>query len=88
MGYEIRYSASATGDQEITMGKREEIEAALKEGRLFVAMANGRWWRARRNGATQTWKTRPGHFSIPVKAGLKACVRLGHDSIEGSHYRT
>ena len=28
--------------------------------------------RARRNGKTKTWKTRPGLFSIPVKYGLKS----------------
>lgn len=27
--------------------------------------------RARRNGKTQTWKTRPGEFRIPAKHGLK-----------------
>jgi hypothetical protein len=26
--------------------------------------------RARRNGATKTWKTRPTEFSIPIKHGL------------------
>lgn len=25
----------------------------------------------RRNGATKTWRTRPGHFSIPVKYGYR-----------------
>lgn len=25
----------------------------------------------RRNGATQTWKTRPGEFRIPVKYGMR-----------------
>lgn len=27
----------------------------------------------RRNGKTKTWKTRPGHFQIPVKRGLRDC---------------
>lgn len=30
----------------------------------------------RRNGATQTWKTRPDAFSVPVKHGLYACTRI------------
>lgn len=33
--------------------------------------ADGTPVRARRNGKTKTWKTRPGHFKIPVKHGLK-----------------
>lgn len=32
--------------------------------------------RVRRNGKTQTWKTRPGQFSIPVKYGLKQCFNI------------
>ena len=28
--------------------------------------------RARRNGMTQTWKTRPDEFRIPVKYGIRA----------------
>jgi hypothetical protein len=39
-------------------------------------MANGRYWKLRRNGATQTWKRDPSRFSIPVKAGLKSCARI------------
>jgi len=31
----------------------------------------------RRNGMTQTWKTRPTEFSIPVKHGLKNAFRIG-----------
>lgn len=51
---------------------RADAEAALDAGRLFAVMANGRFWRCRRNGKTQTWKTRPDDYRIPVKAGLKA----------------
>lgn len=29
-------------------------------------------YEARRNGRTQTWKTRPGEFRIPVKIGFKS----------------
>lgn len=32
--------------------------------------------RVRRNGMTQTWKTRPTEFSIPVKHGLKNAFRI------------
>jgi hypothetical protein len=35
--------------------------------------ANGKLcFRVRRNGKTQTWKTRPGEFRIPVKHGISA----------------
>lgn len=36
--------------------------------------------RARRNGKTQTWKTRPTEFKIPVKYGLKACFYITNDN--------
>lgn len=32
----------------------------------------------RRNGATQTWKTRPGEFRVPIKWGLKTYGQLWH----------
>jgi hypothetical protein len=48
------------------------IEAALDSGRVQAEMANGRWWRVRRNGRTKLWKTRPGQWRIPIKAGLRS----------------
>lgn len=59
---------------------REKYETALDTGRLFVAMQNGNWWKARRNGATKTWKTRPTEFRIPFKCGLRTCGALDHDT--------
>jgi len=32
----------------------------------------GKIYKWRRNGATQTWKTRPGDFRLPIKFGLKS----------------
>lgn len=58
-----------------------EIEAALDQGRVEAHMANGNWWRVRRNGQTKTWKTRPGEFRIPVKAGLRACGYITHTNM-------
>jgi hypothetical protein len=60
---------------------KQEIETALDNGTLWGAMRNGRFWKVRRNGQTKTWKTRPGEFSIPVKAGLKACARIDETTI-------
>lgn len=34
----------------------------------------------RRNGKTQTWKTRPGHFKIPVKYGLYEYFYITHEN--------
>ena len=36
-----------------------------------------RW---RRNGKTQTWKTRPDEWRIPVKYGLRNYWNIWHDS--------
>jgi hypothetical protein len=41
-----------------------------------------RW---RRNGATKTWKTRPGHFSVPVKYGLKDYATITHENAADFH---
>lgn len=57
------------------------LEAALDGGHIEAEMGNGRWWRVRRNGQTKTWKTRPGEFQIPVKAGLRSCAYLRHDNL-------
>ncbi len=47
-------------------------EIALDAGKLEAHVGNGVWWKCRRNGATKLWKTRPGEFRIPVKAGFRA----------------
>ena len=54
------------------------IEQALADGRVGVLMQSGRTWQLRRSGATKLWKTRPGEFRIPVKAGLKSCTYITH----------
>lgn len=38
--------------------------------------ADGTPRRARRNGKTATWKSRPTHFKVPVKHGLKNCFYI------------
>src|SRR5271163_4816082 len=61
---------------------RDEIETALDTGRVQARMANGRLWACRRNGKTQTWKTRPGHFCIPVKMGFRSHGYITPDAVE------
>lgn len=55
---------------------RADIETALDRGNLWVRMNNGNFWKARRNGATKLWKTRPADFQIPIKAGLRVTGRI------------
>ena len=69
------------------MFTREIIETALDAGQIETEMNSGRWWRLRRNGMTKTWKTRPGEFRIPVKAGLRACAYIDHSNMNSGHYR-
>jgi hypothetical protein len=40
---------------------------------------------ARRSGRTQTWKTRPGEFSLPVKHGLYESTRITHENARYWH---
>lgn len=66
-----------------------DAEAALDSGRLYARMGHnkhGEWsyWKLRRNGKTQTWKTRPSEYRIPVKGGLKACGAFCDHSPIGS----
>lgn len=39
----------------------------------------------RRNGATQTWKTRPGEFRIPVKYGLRGYGQITNNNAGEFH---
>jgi photosystem II stability/assembly factor-like uncharacterized protein len=61
----------------------EEIERALAQGLLKVLAPNGNFWSTRRNGATQTWKTRPGEYRIPLKAGFRSYGEITHKTIVG-----
>lgn len=38
--------------------------------------------RARRNGKTKTWVTRPDEWALPVKHGLKQCFTLTEKNSE------
>lgn len=62
-----------------------EIEAALDSGRMNARMQSGKCWQLRRNGQTKTWKTRPGEYRIPVKAGLRSTGYIEHTSLIGTN---
>jgi hypothetical protein len=68
------------------------IENSLYNGELWAHMRNGHYWRLRRNGQTQKWKTRPADFRIPVKAGFKSYGEVTHRSavalLSDSNWRT
>lgn len=64
----------------------DELEREAREGKVTpntamtantfyhrtVKYADGRTaYQARRNGATKTWRTRPGEFRIPIKIGFR-----------------
>ncbi len=67
----------------ISQSMLEYLESALAEGIVKAQAGNGNFWSCRRNGKTQTWKTRPGQFRIPVKIGFRSYGELTHDSIIG-----
>ena len=50
----------------------ENAMSASRFEHISAKNGDGTPVRARRNGKTKTWKTRPGLFSIPVKYGLKS----------------
>jgi len=50
----------------------ENAMSAQRFEHVSAKNADGTPVRARRNGKTKTWKTRPGLFQIPVKYGLKS----------------
>jgi hypothetical protein len=54
----------------------ENAMSAQRFEHVSAKNADGTPVRARRNGKTKTWKTRPGIFRIPVKYGLKECFYI------------
>lgn len=58
----------------------ERIERELDAGQIKARAHNGNFWSCRRNGRTQTWKTRPGEFRIPVKIGFRGHGAITQDS--------
>jgi hypothetical protein len=61
---------------------KEQIEAALDSGKLFVKMTHGKKsQRCRRNGKTKVMP-RKNTWRIPFKHGLKACGSIIPDEAD------
>jgi hypothetical protein len=58
----------------------DQANHAIDHGLVHMRMLSGKLWVARRNGRTQTWKTRPGDFRIPIKIGFRGYGELTHHS--------
>ena len=63
---------------------RQDIETALANGHLWIAMTNGRYWRLRRNGKTRIWKRDPARFEVPCKMGLKLYCVVDNQNINSA----
>src|SRR5688572_15183423 len=55
---------------------RENCDTVSDFEHYSIKNSDGSPARARRNGKTKTWKTRPTEFRIPVKYGLKVCFYI------------
>jgi hypothetical protein len=74
-----------TKEQAVNPEVREFHEEGCKRivgKRGGVTLALVHW---RRNGKTKTWKTRPTHFSVPVKYGLYGYGYITHDNAHEFH---
>ena len=58
---------------------------ALDHGCLWIKMNNGRYWRLRRNGRTQTWKRNVSRFRIPVKMGMYGYSEITNETAIGEY---
>lgn len=72
-----------TFEQAQTSNDFHEGECVRRVGPRGGVVEMIRNWR--RGGKTKVWKTRPGHFSIPVKHGLYASGHLTHDVASKFH---
>jgi hypothetical protein len=62
---------------------RAEAEQALDAHRLYAEMRSGAYWLCRRNGKTQTWKTMPDQYRMPIKCGLKVYGNVTPETLPG-----
>ena len=62
--------------------KTEAIQARIGDilHHMSETGSDGQPVRIRVNGKCQTWKTRPTHFRLPCRYGLKHGVQVTHDN--------
>ena len=72
-----------TYEQAMTAREFHVGECTRKVGPRGGATEHTEVWR--RNGKTQTWKTRPGEFRVPVKHGLYAYGEIRETDAERVH---
>jgi hypothetical protein len=58
----------------------ENSSTAQKFEHISIQNADKTPARAKRNGRTKYWKTRPTEFKIPVKHGLRDCFYITQDN--------
>jgi hypothetical protein len=73
------------GHEERTMGITIQQAMTAREFHFNERRPNGTCYVHRRNGRTQTWKTRPGEFRIPVKYGLRDYGQITHRNADQFH---
>lgn len=61
--------------------RRYNIEMALDSDSLSIRALNGIFYKARRNGKTKTWQTRPNDFRIPITFGFKSHATIDQDNV-------
>lgn len=74
---------------------RSNIDKLLDEHKLYVACHNGRWYAARRNGATRKWKRDASRIKVPFKYGFKGYGSINeidfclnsYTTLNTDHYR-
>ena len=79
--YERAEVAAAEPNEEgLKHFSRLDAENAREWHHVSKKNADGTPMRVRRNGKTQTWKTRPGEFRIPVKHGMYDYGDITHET--------
>jgi len=59
---------------------RENCETIQRFEHVILKNKNNTRLRARRNGKTKTWKTRPNEFKIPAKYGMYYYFYIDHNN--------
>ena len=90
--YFDRYTDAIAADEargKITMAKALTTHTFYHRTERYVSRGKklGPPYQARRNGATKTWKTRPGQFRIPVKIGFRGYGYIDNNNADEWSWR-